>query len=144
MKLRAVRLAVGVLLGLLAFAGCTPRSSAIVPVSGVVTLDGQPLVGAMVNFQPITDKSTAAQAGIGSYGKTDDQGRYTLRLIDPDQPGALVGKHTVTVTTAVAADPASDELKLQQPEKISPKSRTQEIEIPAGGTDQADLKLTSR
>lgn len=126
------------------FASCAPSSSAIVPVSGLVTLDGQPLAGATINFQPITDKATASQAGIGSYGKTDEQGRYTLRLIDPDQPGALVGKHTVTVTTAVSANPESDELKLQQRELVSAKSRTQEIEIPAGGTDKADLKLFSR
>lgn len=142
MKMRAVSF--GLVLVLLLLAGCTPGSSAIVPVSGIVTLDGQPLAGANVSFQPITDKAVAGQAGIGSYGKTDEQGRYTLRLIDPDQPGALVGKHTVTVTTAVAANPESDEIKLKQPERISAKSRTQEIEIPAGGTDKADLKLSSR
>jgi hypothetical protein len=142
MKMRAVNF--GLVLGMLLIVGCAPRSSAIVPVSGTVTLDGQPLVGATLSFQPITDKAVAGQAGIGSYGKTDEQGRYTLRLIDPDQPGALVGKHTVNITTAVAANPASDEIKLKQPERISPKSRTQEIEIPAGGTDKADLKLSSR
>jgi len=132
------------LLSVIACTGCEPHSAAVVPVSGTVTLDGQPLAGATVNFQPITDKSSAAQVATGSYGKTDEQGRYTLRLIDPDQPGALIGKHMVTVTTAVSADPASDELKLQQAERISDKSRTQEIEVPPGGTDKADLVLSSK
>jgi hypothetical protein len=135
---------VGLLLSVIAVVGCKPHSAAIVPVSGTVTLDGQPLAGATINFQPITDKTTAAQAGVGSFGKTDEQGRYTLQLIDPDEPGALVGRHTVTITTAVAANPASDEIKLKQPERISPRSRTQEFTVPEKGTDQADFKLSSR
>lgn len=134
----------GILLSLFSAVGCTPSTSAVVPVSGTVTLDGQPLAGATLCFQPITGKGAAADAGIGSFGKTDEQGRYSLRLIDPDQPGALVGKHLVTVSTAVAADPNSDLVQLKQPERVSKRSRTQEVEIPAGGTDRADLKFFSR
>lgn len=124
--------------------GCGPASPTVVPVSGRVTLDGAPLVGATLSFQPITDKSSATQTAIGSYGKTDADGRYSLRLIDPDQPGALIGRHTVVVTTAVAADPASDEIKLKQPETLPLAARTREIDVPAGGTDQADIALTSK
>lgn len=134
----------GLLLGIIACTGCEPRSAAVVPVSGTITLDGQPLAGATINFQPITDKASAAQAGIGSYGKTDEQGRYSLQLITPDEPGALVGRHIVTVTTAVAADPASDVFKLKQPERIAPRYRKQEFTVPLKGTDQANFALSSR
>lgn len=124
--------------------GCNSQSVAVVPVSGKVTLDGQPLVGATLSFQPITDKSSTNQAAMGSYGKTDAEGKFTLRLIDPDKPGALVGRHAVTVTTAVSADPASDELKVKQPERLPVAARTKEVEIPVGGTDRANLELSSR
>jgi hypothetical protein len=130
------------LLGLLA--GCSSQGPAVVPVSGRVTLDGQPLADATLSFQPITDKSSTTQPATGSYGKTDADGRYTLRLIEPDQPGAIVGKHAVTVTTAVAANPASDEIKLKQPEVLPLAARTREIDVPPGGTEQADIELKSK
>jgi hypothetical protein len=59
-------------------------------VSGVVTLDGQPLPRATVEFQP--------KDGSPSYGITDEQGRYQLRY-RRNQPGAEVGPHVVRVTT---------------------------------------------
>ena len=34
-------------------AGCSKIPAGVVPVSGCVTLDGQPLAGAVVTFQPI-------------------------------------------------------------------------------------------
>lgn len=136
---------IGIVLLLGLVAGCGPNGPAVVPVSGRVTLDGAPLVGATLTFQPITDGSpTSTTAAVGSYGRTDAEGKYTLRLIDPDQPGAIVGKHTVTINTAVAENPASDEIKLKQPEVLPAAARTREIEVPAGGTDKADLELTSK
>jgi hypothetical protein len=138
------RLIVSGLLALTVLAGCSSRGPAIVHVSGRVTLDGEPLANASISFQPITDKGNASQAATGSYGKTDADGRYSLQLIDPDQPGALVGKHQVTITTAVAADPASDELKVKAPEKLPAAARTREFEVPTEGTDQADFALSSK
>lgn len=123
--------------------GCGAKGPAVVPVSGRVTLDGAPLVGATLSFQPVTDKS-GASAAVGSYGKTDAEGKYSLRLIEPDQAGAIIGKHTVTITTAVAENPASDEIKLKQPEALPLEARTREIEVPVGGTDKADIALTSK
>src|SRR6516165_6575723 len=73
--------------------GGRPRTA---PVSGVVRMDDKPLAGAHVNFQPIASRDR--DPGPGSYGKTDGQGRYTLRLVDPDQPGAVVGEHRVSIS----------------------------------------------
>lgn len=137
------RLQIGCALVLASLVGCGTKGPEVVPVSGRVTLDGAPLVGATLSFQPITDR-TSTTPGVGSYGKTDSDGKYTLRLIDPDKPGALVGKHTVTITTAVAADPASDEINLKQPEILPPSERTREVEVPPGGTDKLDLELKSK
>jgi hypothetical protein len=124
-------------------AGCT-RSPTVVPVSGKVTLDGEPLANVAVAFQPVTDKANASQTAIGSYGRTDAEGNYSLRLIDPDQPGAIIGKHQVTLTTATAANYASDDLKLKTTERLPSAARSQQFEVPAGGTDQANFDLKSK
>jgi len=72
-------------------------------VSGKVTLDGRPLADARVNFQPMSE---ARNAGIGSFGKTDANGEYSLTLIDATARGAIVGKHRVMIR-AVPAGPSN-------------------------------------
>jgi hypothetical protein len=59
-------------------------------VSGVVTLDGQPLADATVTFTPA--------AGRPSQGFTGSDGRYTLAYT-VEQPGAMVGDHVVRIST---------------------------------------------
>lgn len=57
-------------------------------VSGIVTLDGQPLAHASISF---------IQEGFRpSIGQTDDQGRYELTYIR-DIKGAAVGTHMVKI-----------------------------------------------
>lgn len=68
-------------------------------VSGVITLDGVPLPGAMVSFRP-------AAGGQVSKGTTDDQGSYRLTYLR-DLMGAAVGSHVVTIRTV--AENAGDE-----------------------------------
>lgn len=65
-------------------------------VHGVVTLDGQPLAAAYVQFDPGTVR--------GSTGVTDAEGRYELVYIR-DTKGAAVGEHTVRITTGTETDP---------------------------------------
>lgn len=59
-------------------------------VSGVVSMDGQPLADVVVTFNP-------AQ-GRPSIGKTDSTGKYELGYLR-DTKGAMIGTHTVTITT---------------------------------------------
>jgi hypothetical protein len=79
-----------ILLGLLAGCGGGVHSS---PVSGTVTLDGQPLANALVSFQPI---SKELNAGPGSSGQTNDRGEYTLKLTSGGS-GAVEGLHKVMI-----------------------------------------------
>ncbi|HCD03450.1 MAG TPA: hypothetical protein DER64_23290, partial [Planctomycetaceae bacterium] len=66
-------------------------------VSGTITLDGKPLAGATVFFDPVTDMKNAQQRQTGSsIGRSDDQGVYTLAY-PGDHDGAVVGMHTVRV-----------------------------------------------
>jgi hypothetical protein len=73
--------------------GCGGGASDTPPlgkVSGLVTLDGQPLAGAIVVFQPPDGRS--------SEGLSDESGNYTLRY-DNTNYGAKVGPHVVSITT---------------------------------------------
>ena len=62
-------------------------------VTGVVTMDGDPLESALVTFSP-------AEGGMNSTGITDENGEYTMTYIaGGGGEGALLGTNTVTVTT---------------------------------------------
>ncbi len=70
--------------------GCAKSGSELALVSGRVTLDGQPIVGARLRFQP------EANGGSPSYGSTDRDGRYELGY-KRGQKGALIGWHAVRI-----------------------------------------------
>src|SRR5262245_52624927 len=100
------RAALVVLLGLAA--GCG-GGSPFAPVSGRVTLKGQPLAGARVAFQPAdTGKLELAP---GSVGTTDEDGRYTLKVVSTaGRSGALVGRHHVVISKSnLPAGPSKEE-----------------------------------
>ena len=63
-------------------------------VHGTVTLDGKPLAGAIVTFEPV-------EPGRISMGMTDDNGKYELIYIR-DEKGAKAGAHRVQITTGNA------------------------------------------
>jgi len=62
----------------------------IAPVTGVVTIDGQPLPEAEILFQPAS--------GRASTGLTDENGKYTL-MFNRDASGAKIGPHDVSIIT---------------------------------------------
>ena len=87
-------------------AGCSDSGPEIGSVTGLVTLDGKPLAGAQVEFQPDT--------GAPSYGATNNAGEYDL-IYTPGKSGALVGKHTVRITTYRATgEPGSQKVVLER------------------------------
>ncbi|WP_339945987.1 carboxypeptidase-like regulatory domain-containing protein [Novipirellula rosea] len=70
--------------------GCAPNDKPdLAVVTGTLTKNNQPFVGATVEFYP-------EQPGAASYGITDEEGRFTLSYSTGD-PGAAPGKHTVHV-----------------------------------------------
>jgi hypothetical protein len=126
------------LIGLLGFAGCYSTESDVVAVSGRVTLDGQPLAGATVIMQPVEPAETGRATG--SVGRTDAEGRFSLTLIEPPLPGAMVGKHRVTITTAQTS---ADDAQLPSGERVPRRWRdgSQTFVVPAEGTSTADFAL---
>src|SRR5262249_27933788 len=80
----------------LALPGCgKPPRPPVVPVEGVLLLNGQPLPQARIEFVPDLEHYGAE---MNSTGLTDDQGRFTLTCAYQGQPGAAVAKHRVLVT----------------------------------------------
>jgi len=125
-------------IALFAVAGC----GRAVSVSGVVTLDGKPIEGAAVSFTPASGDG----GGLGgSYGKTDAQGKFSLRTVIGDKPGAAAGKHKVTISLSQGADPNNPEAAQKEliPAKYNTKSELT-FDVPSGGTNKANFDLQSK
>ncbi len=76
---------------------------ATVPVSGKVTLDGQPVAGATVIF--VNTEQAMSGGSTGSYssvGKTDENGVYRLTTFESGD-GAVPGTYAVTITKYATA-----------------------------------------
>jgi hypothetical protein len=109
-------------------------------VSGVVTLNGQPLPKATVIFQPIG----SANPGPSSSGSTGDNGDFMLEFAGYKK-GAVVGKHRVLVTTQRFA-PRSGNPDAEEeiaPDLIPDRYKTEPVtvEVPAGGTKTIKIEL---
>ena len=75
----------------LSFVGCGDAS--IAPVSGKVTVDGEPVAGIRLVFSPIL-KEGKSDPGPWSSGLTNEAGEYSLQTRHKNE-GAIVGTHTV-------------------------------------------------
>ena len=137
-------LAIALMLCLFLLVGCGGSEFPVAPVSGTITLDGQPLADARIGFEPRQIGSNPL-SGPGSYAKTDAQGHYVLKTLD-GQRGAVVTTHDVWIRTSVA--PAQRGLEVFEPaaEQIPPRyndETTLSFPVPAEGTDQANFALTT-
>lgn len=110
----------------------------VAPVSGTVTMNGKPLDNAVVVFQPDGNKEHP-NPGPSSGGRTDSQGRFTLQ-IEPEKPGAVVGKHRVLVWTHMDATDDAQEFQETIPPRYNMESELR-FEVPSQGTDQANFEL---
>lgn len=87
---RLARATTGLAIGL--FAGCSDSGLQLAKVSGVVTVDGEPMAYVGVIFHP--------ELGPIATGNTDAEGRFNL--VTSNESGALVGEHVVTISGATS------------------------------------------
>ena len=114
---------------LLAFTGCGQSGPELAPVSGRVTLDGNPVADADVMFQPEEKRSP-------SVGRTDKDGRYVIAY-KRGVEGALVGKHTVRIMTVT---------EITQAPQLVPARYNTETELHKevkSGENKIDFELTT-
>ena len=78
------------------FTGCGDPGIGAVPVTGTITVDGTPMEGAMVVFNPV-DGTRAAS------GRTDAEGKSSLPP-EINGDGALPGEYKISVTKHLAAE----------------------------------------
>jgi len=131
-----LRRALLAILAVIVVAGCGQGNKDFGYVSGTVTLDGNSLAGARVEFQP--------EKGPPSCGVTDSRGAYTL-MVGNCQRGAKVGRHTIRITTLRPKSNDPHAKRDSAPERIPAKYNTRSNlsrEV-APGSNRIDLELTS-
>lgn len=116
------------LVGMLAGCGAPKGLPKLGTVTGKVTLDGQPLKKARIQFTPDTSRPSGAM--------TDDQGQYEL-IFNENMKGAAVGKHTVRINSGSA----------MEPEKLPPKYNTKSeltADVKEGSNSPINFDLKSK
>lgn len=135
--------------GAVAAAGCSKGPYETAPVSGRVTLNGKPVEKIAVMFQPVAPKGSM-NPGPGSFGITDADGRYSLKVIGTDEPGAVVGMHKVRIEPYTEpGDPSDDrprkppKLAVPIPRRYNQMEAILEFDVTPKGSDKADFDLKS-
>jgi len=128
-------------------AGCSSGRK-IVPVSGTVTVNGQPAAGLIVSFQPLGGEGEQ-NPGRGSSAVTGSDGKFTL-IYDGEKPGAFTGKHRVRIFPQLGAEKGQDDnvptpkgpakVSIFIPAKWNEDSQV-EFDVPSQGTDKADFNI---
>ena len=86
---------------------------------------------------------------MGSYALADSTGAYTLRLVESNQPGAVVGQHRVEISLRNDSSDDGDRrgkspaAKIAIPAKYNRQSELT-IEITAIGKTDANFDLSSK
>lgn len=92
--------------------GCGRKEPKLVPISGIVKINGMPASNIAVRFMPDGQKGSH---GPSSMGITDEQGKFTLQC-DNGKAGGVVGWHRVTLDDLSVDRPAQG-----QPQKNPPR-----------------------
>ena len=117
----------------LSLAGCGESAVPLGRVAGRVTMDGKPLSGALVRFNP-------EAGGRSSQGTTDADGRYILDY-SASHEGALVGKSKVMITTGSLED------RKRRTSETVPIKYKDEAQLTADvkrGSNRLDFELQSK
>ena len=121
-----------------AMAGCGKSELGLVPVTGVVLLDGNPLSTGTL--------TTSKEEGLAARGTIRSDGTFTLETRGVGE-GAEIGKHLVAVLAYESADPGNPEArkKLLVPAKYTNAfSSGLEVEVGPEGARDVKLELTSK
>jgi hypothetical protein len=127
------------LLMAVALTGCTTKPPPIVPVEGVVLLDGAPLPKVKVLFFP-QGKFDASQHV--AQGVTDDEGRFKLTCLGQD--GACACENIVTIMDDVPEELSASSARQKYYEYMnSLKNRPVPAQLRSAATSPARVTVTA-
>lgn len=105
--------------GVLVVSGCGKKTPPMAPVSGKVTVDGQPVTSGQVSFVPDVQilgvENPAEHASTGMSAGQITNGEY--KIYTSGKEGAPLGKYKVTVTPSMV--PTSPDAKSMPPTGFS-------------------------
>jgi hypothetical protein len=116
----------------LVLAGCGGGGPKIVPVSGTVTIDGQPLTYGHVQVIPTGWRPAS--------GRLDGNGRFTLTTTVAND-GCAVGTHPVAILAGESLTPET--MKWHAPQKYSDIQTSNLTVTISGPTDDLKIELRS-
>jgi len=141
-----------ILTATIAAAGCGSQPFDLAPVSGRVTLDGQPVADAKVLLLPANRKQPVA--GPASVGVTDQDGQYVMQTTGTSpRQGAVVGLHRVIISTLDTKpdpnDPGGESEIVIRKETIpppysDPRKTPLVLEVPSTGRADANFEIQTR
>ena len=117
-------------------------------VSGRVTLDGQPLAGAIVNFLPLEkkyrkDKSSKTAIGIhAASGVTDADGHYTL-FYAGSYKGTFVGKNFVYLSPMMSEEGLDRIPASWSPSSLGFTDQVKTVDVTEGSNPNFDIDMKS-
>ena len=112
-------------LSLLAGCGAPPKIS-LIPVNGIVKINGEPAEGIMVMFVFQTSDENIATAS--SQALSGPNGEFTLVSLKTNEPGAMEGTHVVTLLDTLEDRPAQGQVA-QTRSRLAPHFGTKGIEV---------------
>lgn len=115
----------------LVLVGCGPKHPGLVTVSGVVTIDGEPVTLGQVKLSP-----NGKRAAVGRIG-TD--GSFSLSSFELND-GAPVGKHLATVTAVESVNERSN--RWHAPKRYGSEADADLWVTIEGPTDDLKIELT--
>lgn len=116
--------------------GCGGTGDGLGGVTGTITLNGDPLVGVIVEFSP-TDSS-----GSMAMGLTDSSGHYEL-MFSMSQTGASLGSNTVKISTADAGLPDGSGKTIKELVPAEYNSKSSLVATVEAGANVIDFELKS-
>jgi hypothetical protein len=130
--------------GLMCCCGCGSSNYPLAQVTGKVTKSGKPVSGASISFQPMASSGNA-NAGPGSFGITDAEGRYELKTFREKTTGAVIGRHRVTVQLPLPPGTPEDiEIDASLLSPMPFRNGSMQIEVPLDGLGSADFELDGK
>jgi len=125
---------------LLSAAGCGSSGPSTVPVSGKITVDGQPLAKGSLRFVPDSAKADSPNS---EPAGTIEGGSYSV--FTGGKPGAPVGKYKVAVVSQDEIDSTNPQppKSAVNPKYNDPQTSTLSVEVVSNAPPGAyDLKLS--